>query len=143
MSEWPDQSAPIYEQSAVVPFRMDCRSLEVALITSRSGKRWVIPKGLIDPGETPEESAVREAVEEAGLIGDLSESPIGHYNYEKWGGVCEVDVYALSVTRILDDWEESWFRTREWMSPEEAARRVRELDLKAILLDLPQLVDGV
>ena len=38
-----------------------------------AGKRtWEIPAGLVDAGESPEETAGRELAEEAGLAGDLS-----------------------------------------------------------------------
>ena len=38
----------------------------VLLIRDRNGF-WVFPKGHIDPGETPEEAAVREVLEETGV----------------------------------------------------------------------------
>lgn len=38
------------------------------LIAKHSGyKKWTLPKGLIDPGETAETTAVREVAEEAGI----------------------------------------------------------------------------
>ena len=39
---------------------------EVALISTRGGTRWQLPKGTCEPGETVEETALRE-VAEAGL----------------------------------------------------------------------------
>lgn len=47
------------------------------------GKRvgtWVLPKGLIDPGETPPEAALREGYEETGLRARLS-SKLGDVRY--------------------------------------------------------------
>jgi 8-oxo-dGTP pyrophosphatase MutT (NUDIX family) len=41
---------------------------EVALISVGSPPRWQLPKGLVDPGETPEIAAVREVREEAGIV---------------------------------------------------------------------------
>jgi phosphohistidine phosphatase len=134
-----NRTAPawMYEQSAVIAYRFDGGELRIAMITSASGRRWVIPKGVIDPGETGSESAEREALEEAGLIGDVSNERIGRYTYEKWGGVCTVDVYLMAVEHARDEWAESDMRTREWISPEEAAHRAREPELKRMLLDLP------
>ena len=42
----------------------------------------------------------------------------------------------MEVHEVLADWEES-YRDREWLSLEEAAARVREADLKRMILDLP------
>ena len=41
--------------------------LEIALIATRSGTRWQLPKGTCEPGETAEQTALREVLEEVGL----------------------------------------------------------------------------
>ena len=48
---------------------------------------WVLPKGLIDPGETPAETALREGHEETGVHGRLV-SKLGDVRYVyTWRGV--------------------------------------------------------
>ncbi len=42
-------------------------ALEIALISTRGGTRWQLPKGACEPGETVEQTAVREVREESGL----------------------------------------------------------------------------
>jgi 8-oxo-dGTP pyrophosphatase MutT (NUDIX family) len=49
-----------YRQSAVVPYRRGTNGLEVLLITSRKRKRWVLPKGVIEPDMTPSASEPRK-----------------------------------------------------------------------------------
>ena len=70
-------------QAAVIPIR-DGR---LCLVTSSSGKRWVVPKGQIDNGFTAGEAALLEAWEEAGLLGVLTPEPVGSYHYEKDGRI--------------------------------------------------------
>ncbi len=41
--------------------------LEVALIAVRGGAVWALPKGWIEPGEEPEQTASREVCEETGV----------------------------------------------------------------------------
>ena len=50
---------------------------QVLLVTSRDTGRWVIPKGWPMPDRTPEAAAAREAWEEAGVEGEVSDRCIG------------------------------------------------------------------
>lgn len=54
-----------------VAFRYTPFGVEVALISVGPAKRWQLPKGLVDAGETPEITAVREVREEAGIETEL------------------------------------------------------------------------
>ena len=128
-----------YQQSAVIPIRWRNGALEVLMITSRRKKRWVIPKGVKEPELSAADSAAKEALEEAGILGKVSTQPLGSYRYEKWGGTCEVQVFAMAVDTVLTDWEES-YRDRQWLSLDEARQRVREKELKAILRSLPDRI---
>jgi len=123
----------IYSQSGVIPFRLEKGKVEILLVTSRSRKRWVIPKGIIESDLSPKESAQREAYEEAGVSGNICRDIAGTYTYNKWGGTCTVQVFLLKVEKTLENWPESYFRTREWMSVEEAVKRVDEVELKEII----------
>ncbi len=109
------------------------------MITSRKKKRWVIPKGVIEPHLSPSDSAAKEALEEAGIEGKVSKRPIGSYKYEKWGGTCTVEVYTMNVNTVLDDWLEN-YRDREWVSVGEAVGRVTEPRLKDIVCELPHFL---
>jgi len=128
-----------YRQSAVIPFRRGHAGLEIMLITSRKRRRWVVPKGIVEPGLTEAESAAKEALEEAGITGRVLPKPVGSFEYEKWGGTCQVAVYAMEVEQELATWLEE-FRDREWVNSAEAADRVLEPKLKEMILDLDATV---
>jgi 8-oxo-dGTP pyrophosphatase MutT (NUDIX family) len=107
-------------QAAVIPYRIVDGRAQVALITSAKGRRWILPKGWVAPGEHAWQAAAREAEEEAGLIGEVDRRPIGWYKKAKRRRVCRVEVFLLHVTRELARWDEDGVRDRRWMSIEEA-----------------------
>jgi phosphohistidine phosphatase len=122
-----------YQQSGVIPYRVVEGRVEVLLITSRGGGRWVIPKGIIDRGMSAGESARKEAFEEAGIKGELSPDPVGEYHYDKWGGTCTVKVFEMEVQHLEAAWPEFAFRRREWMAVERAASSVKEPRLQKLI----------
>lgn len=114
--------------------------LEVLLITSLNAKRWILPKGWLEPGLSAAENAAREAFEEAGVTGEISAQPVGHYHYLKekkdGGGVpCSVEVFALAVTKQSQDWPEKGVRELAWLPLDQAAVRVSEPGLRQVLKD--------
>lgn len=89
------------------------------------GDRFMISKGGVDPGETPRDAAIREAVEEMGLVQSNLAGPV----QTGWSGILRSDVtsnqYQLSIfiVEVKDpnnfgphDYE---IAERRWMTPEE------------------------
>jgi phosphohistidine phosphatase len=131
----------IYRQSAVVPYRWNNGELEVLIISSSGGKRWVIPKGIVEPGLSPAQSAAVEAGEEAGVEGDVGITPLGRYRYRKWGGICEVEVYPMVVHHELPEWPESNRRRRRWLPVDRAAKKIDRKKLRKLIARLPKSVE--
>jgi 8-oxo-dGTP pyrophosphatase MutT (NUDIX family) len=130
-------------QVAALPVRRNAKSgqLEVLLVTTLDTGRWVVPKGWPWPDRPDHEAAAEEAREEAGVTGAISKASLGSYRYgkrRKDGSVTDVvvKVFRLDVTEEKKSWPEKKKRRREWLSPEEAAGRVLEDGLKALLADL-------
>ena len=73
---------PIIRQvsSGGVIFRKNEASVEIALVAVKDGKVWCLPKGIINKGEEPDETAIREVSEETGLKGRVIEK-LGEINY--------------------------------------------------------------
>ena len=129
-------------QVAALPWRREADgSIAVLLITSRANGKWMLPKGWPMKGLTDAASARQEALEEAGVEGDVSTQALGSYRYSKlFGNGASVPgqalIFPLAVTRERKDWKEKGQRQRRWMSPEEAAQRAHEPDLARFLGDL-------
>jgi 8-oxo-dGTP pyrophosphatase MutT (NUDIX family) len=118
-------------QAAAIPLHKG----RVCMVTSRSGRRWVFPKGQIDPGHTPAEAALLEAWEEAGVVGTLEPDPIGNYVYEKYETPHHVLVFRMRVIEVHEVWPERELRQREWLTIAEAMDRVDERGLRKLLLN--------
>ena len=81
--------------------------------------------------------AAREALEEAGVEGELGKA-VGSYVYTKFGkgggGVaCKVKVFPLKVTGQRESWREQDQRTARWFAAREAAAAVQERQLARLI----------
>ncbi|ADD69690.1 NUDIX hydrolase [Denitrovibrio acetiphilus DSM 12809] len=122
-----------YRQSGAIPYRVKNGELQVLLITSRKSRKWIIPKGVVEPYMTPQESAAQEAYEEAGVFGRVWDEPVGVYEVEKWGGLCTVTVFPMLVTKVYEDWMEGNFRKRKWFKAEKAIDAAGKQKLRALI----------
>ena len=140
--EMRDRPAYYYQQSAVIPYRVQHNQLQVLLVGSSKRHHWVVPKGIKEPGLSAQQSAAREAFEEAGVKGAVSQAMIGEYEYGKWGATCEVKVYAMRVEQILpeSEWEEA-HRERKWLTVAEAADLIREPAYRPMIQALAEFID--
>ena len=134
-------------QVAAIPFRLNARGdIEVMLVTSRTTRRFIVPKGWPMKGKSGRKAATIEAREEAGVLGKTLREPAGTYSY--WKRLAnrfirvDVIVYLLEVTEELANWQEANQRQRAWLAPADAAMLIDEPDLSTLVktLKLPQPV---
>lgn len=134
-------------QVAAIPFRLNARGdIEVMLVTSRTTRRFIVPKGWPMKGKNGRKAATIEAQEEAGVLGKTLKQPAGIYSY--WKRLAnrfvrvDVIVYLLEVTEELGDWQEAKRRQRAWLTPADAAMLIDEPDLSTLVksLKVPQPV---
>lgn len=125
-------------QYGALCWRMQRGSVQVLLVSSRDTGRWIIPKGWPMKGLAPQEAALREAWEEAGVQGTANPLCLGLYPYQKVLSPdraipCMVSVYAVKVSRLRARFPERKERRRKWFSAQKAAGKVEEPALGALL----------
>ena len=130
------------QQAAAIPFRRSGTSVAVCLITAASSRGWGIPKGTIERGRSPSQTALQEAWEEAGLRGRIIGQTLGCYEYEKSGVLRTVAVYLMEVEAAADDWQEKDLRRRRWVAPNDAARILRFHPAASLVKDACALLES-
>lgn len=139
---------PMRQQYAALCYRREPQSdhVEVLLVTSRDTGRWIIPKGWPMADKPAYGVAAQEAFEEAGVKGKVEKEPLGYYHYDKvlkddFSVGCMVQVHALAVERLVEDFPEKHQRKSRWFEYEVAAQQVKEPLLKSLILDFGSKMD--
>uniref|UniRef100_A0A1B6DJG1 diphosphoinositol-polyphosphate diphosphatase n=1 Tax=Clastoptera arizonana TaxID=38151 RepID=A0A1B6DJG1_9HEMI len=99
---------------------------EVLLVTSsRSPDHWIIPGGGVEPEEEPSVTAVREVIEEAGVLGTLGRC-LGVFEVRNEERKHRTEVFVMVVTEELPEWEDSrsMGRQRKWFTLDEALKQL-------------------
>ena len=128
-------------QIAALPLRRSpSGEPEILLVTTRTTRRWTVPKGWRIKGKKGYEAAAIEAREEAGIVGKIRKKPLDRYIYwkrmEDHFMLCKVTLYLLKAERRLENWAESDQRQSHWFSQKDAVDIVAEPGLKAAIRSL-------
>jgi 8-oxo-dGTP diphosphatase len=111
----------------------------VALIATKGGQVWGLPKGLVERGEQPLDTALREVEEEAGLQGEPV-ADLGYIEYWYRDSKAEVLYHKFVHYYLLShaggdvsehDWEVDEAR---WFSIEEAIEWASYENEKGVLI---------
>ncbi|GAB2210090.1 hypothetical protein Droror1_Dr00015343 [Drosera rotundifolia] len=121
-----------YRSSSEHDGSTDDEVVEVLMINSNSGRGLLFPKGGWENDETVKEAAIREAIEEAGVKGEIM-GELGCYNFKSKTlqdehcpeGLCKAEMFALLVKEELRSWPEQSTRQRTWLTVPEALNNCR------------------
>ncbi|KAE8667766.1 Nudix hydrolase 21 [Hibiscus syriacus] len=112
-------------------------AIEVLVINAQNGEGLLFPKGGWEKDESMEEAAVRETIEEAGVIGEI-ECKLGKWSYKskRQSIFHEGHMFALLVKQELDQWPEKNIRKRQWVTVSKAREECPHLWMKEALEEL-------
>ena len=115
----------VVRQAGAIVVRFDDDEPRLLLVTAkRNPKAWIFPKGHIEDGETAAEAAVREAREEAGVVGKALKS-IGSLEFDAGNQSIDVEYFLVTLEKDKDDAEEGRKRRPLFLEPGDQALEER------------------
>ena len=111
-------------QAGAIVWQDTPMGLQVLLVERSSGRGWGIPKGGIERGESSQAAALREAWEEAGVKAKPRIQEVGEMRYVKRRRDQVVQLHAMEIRDLANEWPEAFRRRRAWFSLEDAVREV-------------------
>lgn len=131
MTPYPIPTEESATHAGGVVYRRSHNGVDIMLVSARSApSERVLPKGHIDPGETPEETAVRETREESGalthVVGDLGYLKLVVRREHQLVHVFLLE--AFGTTRHAEPW-----RTVQWLPLEKAIERATHNETKLMI----------
>jgi 8-oxo-dGTP pyrophosphatase MutT (NUDIX family) len=119
-----------YSHAGGVVARTEGGKREYLLVEARRRRgEWVLPKGHIEPGETPEAAAVREVQEEAGVRAEPV-SRAGESEYAADGQTVRIIFFLMRYQGEAGRRED---RARAWRRYEDALGLLRFDDTRRVL----------
>lgn len=118
----------------------------ILLISTQSGRRWQLPKGHIEMGETAEQAALREVREETGVTGRVV-APLSEVEYwfvEKGSRRVHkrVDYFLLDyVSGSAADFDAAEVSGAEWFSWDEGIAKLSFDNERRVVLQAREILE--
>ena len=118
------------------------------LIVNQNGNSWSLPKGHVEPGETTEQTAVRETYEEAGISGLHLVKQLGSYERYKIGKNEEDDkselkhitMYLFHAKEVEPHPHDPTNPEARWLNPSDVAETLTHSKDKEYFLSIKQMI---
>jgi 8-oxo-dGTP pyrophosphatase MutT (NUDIX family) len=104
-------------------FRRERDGISILLVRAKKDPSiWIFPKGHIEDGETPEETALRETREEAGVDGDVVGGRVGEpLEFHNGREQVRVEYFLIEARSEADETDG---RTKQWFAMDDAIATV-------------------
>ncbi len=126
--------------SGGVIFRRDPKTQAIQILLIKDAKhRWTIPKGHVEPGEEPKETAEREIREETGLQQMKVYSWLGKVNFRYRRNhtlvLMTMHIYLVEGLGDTDTLKpEDWLTDIKWLSSADAIDKIAYEDIGKLIL---------
>jgi len=121
-------------QAGGIVFRRDGDRIMILLVRAKKDPSiWIFPKGHIEHGETPQETALRETLEEAGVAGRVIGARVGEpLEFDNGVELVRVEYFLIEAQSESDetDGREKW-----WFTAEQASSAVAFDSARALLAE--------
>lgn len=114
-----------------IVFQVKGKRKSYLVVSSSTGKHWILPKGHIEKGETPRKAALRELREETGVVGKIVQAGLTQ-SYSMKDEEVVVQYYIVRFTKSTKADEDRALRWEtqkkalEILSFDEAKKALRE-----------------
>ena len=120
-------------------FRRHDSQVFYLVVSSSDDVNWVLPKGHIDPGETPALAALRELEEEAGVVGEIV-ATLSARRFVKAGKEVDIQYFLVRETGATASTEN---RTVCWKGEAAALELLTFAEARDALLEGAARVNGL
>ena len=135
------RKAKLIQQSGSAPYIVYGSEIRVMLVTPSAGGGWILPKGNIAKRLDTLTSAAKEALEEAGVVGECENNVLGTIHIAKTpDDVASIRIFPLEIKRILPSWQEEGMRSRRLFRIDRAIRIMNTEESAEVLRNLRTLI---
>lgn len=129
-------------------FRHNSKTKDIEILLIQDAKdRWTIPKGHIEPGETPKQTAEREIMEETGLKEVKMLGWLGKINFryrrQQSLVLMTTEIFLARAEGNTENFRpEDWMNGIKWLKSTDALEKIEYEDIgKIMLLGLKKIRD--
>ena len=123
-------SSPVIRQAGAVVYRQGVEREFLLVRPRRTPNQWIFPKGHLEEGESSRDAALREAREEAGVIGRIVHALEPRLSFDFNGRSYEVEYFLVEALDATPEYER---REQTWLPGEAALINVTHAAAKGLL----------